>query len=98
MNAFSDAISLIDAVSPRREVVWNFRNLLTGGCGTIEFRRPFQVITEQDAKDWIASTLSFIRHILQIDFTAPAFRTTNTPTISDLRDAVGSGARSLGPG
>lgn len=54
-------------MSPGKVVAWNFRNILEP-CGTLEFRRPPQVIEAKSTCHWIAFGLSFVSYALSCDF------------------------------
>lgn len=67
IDSLPDADAVLEVMSPRKGVSWNFLNVLKN-CGTIEFRRPPQVRNARSSRHWIAFALCFVRHSLSFDF------------------------------
>lgn len=67
IDSFPNADAILEVMSPRKGVSWNFRNVLKK-CGTIEFRRPPQVRNSRSSRHWMAFALCFVRHSLSFDF------------------------------
>lgn len=61
----SDAI--VEYICPDKHRAWNLRPCLTGGHGSIKFRRPPGVVTAKKAKHWIAFTMAFMEMAAQFN-------------------------------
>jgi hypothetical protein len=95
IDSFPDHETISSVVSCTKFVAWNFQNAVSGGCGTVEFRRPPQVTTAEATKHWIAFTLCFIKGSLDCDFSQMSHLTTE-PGLIELRSIIISAANELG--
>ena len=75
-------------MSPCKAVAWNFKNVVPGGCGTVEFRRPPQVTSSAATKLWIAFSLCFINYAVHYCNLSELSNLTAEPTKTDLREAI----------
>lgn len=50
-----------------RTFAWNFKNLLPGGTGTVEYRRPPGVQSANPCVDWVKLAITFVRAAIQVD-------------------------------
>lgn len=82
---------LAGVISPRRGLSWNFQNIL-GSCGTVEFRRPPQVIGTRSTCHWIAFGLSLWSYALSCNFKD----LTSALEHDDFAACIRRGARNLG--
>lgn len=67
IDSITSEEGLLEIISPAKMVSWNFRNVLKP-CGTVEFRRPPQVIDAKSTCHWIAFGLSFLSHAITCNF------------------------------
>lgn len=50
-----------------RTFAWNFTNLITGGLGTVEYRRPPGVQSANACVNWVRLATTFVRAAIQVD-------------------------------
>lgn len=80
-------------MSPGKIVTWNFRNVLNS-CGTLEFRRPPQVVDAKSTCNWVAFALSFVSYALSSDFSNSNL--TSPKESTHFQECIRQHARHLG--